>query len=604
MPLIPLEHFFKNPEKTGFKISPDGMYISWLAVFNHRLNIFVQLRGSDIVKQLTFQTDRDISNYFWLNNTQLAFLKDNNGDENDHLFAVELADGKTTDLTPFEQVKVDVVDELEEDETGLLIMMNQRNPAVFDVYHLNTFTGVLTMVAENPGNITGWFTDHNGAIRLATTTDGVNTSLLYRKTIDTPFQTIVTTNFKEGITPLFFDFENTNIYALSNINRDKIAIVEFDPNAITETKVLFEHKEVDADNLGYSKKRKVITTGSYTTDKKEFVFFDTLSETRYNNVRALIKEDAEIYFTDRSKDENLFIIRTLSDVSLGNYYLYNENENTITFLANVSPWLNAEDLCPMQPITYTSRDGLTIHGYLTLPKTHNQQPIPMVVNPHGGPWARDTWRFNPEVQFLANRGYAVLQMNFRGSTGYGKQFLEVAFKQWGKTMQHDISDGVLYCIKNGIADKNKIAIYGASYGGFATLAGMTFTPELYACGVDYVGVSSLFTFLQSIPPYWAPYLEMMYEMVGHPENDKQLLESASPLLHIQNIKAPIFVAQGAMDPRVKKSESDQIVAALQSKNIPVTYMVKENEGHGFANQENRFEFYEAMETFIAAHLNK
>lgn len=215
-------------------------------------------------------------------------------------------------------------------------------------------------------------------------------------------------------------------------------------------------------------------------------------------------------------------------------------------------------LCAMQPITYTSRDGLVIHGYLTLPQNKQAQNLPLVVNPHGGPWARDTWRFNPEVQFLANRGYAVLQMNFRGSTGYGKQFWEASFKQWGKKMQDDITDGVLHLINLGIADKNKVAIYGASYGGYAALAGLTFTPELYACGVDYVGVSNLFTFMETIPPYWEPYIAMMYEMVGHPENDKELLASASPVKHIDKIKAPLFVAQGAMDPRVKNRKATRL----------------------------------------------
>ncbi|MFI5171192.1 MAG: alpha/beta hydrolase family protein, partial [Chitinophagales bacterium] len=268
------------------------------------------------------------------------------------------------------------------------------------------------------------------------------------------------------------------------------------------------------------------------------------------------------------------------------------------------PWLKEEDLAQIKPVSYKSRDGLTINGYLTLPVGSDGKNLPVVINPHGGPWARDSWFLNPEVQFLANRGYAVLQMNFRGSTGYGKKFMEAGFKQWGKNMQNDISDGVHYLIEQGIADKNKIGIYGASYGGYAVLAGLTFTPELYACGVDYVGVSNLFTFMETIPPYWEPYLEMMYEMVGNPESDKELLSESTPLFHIDKIKAPLFVAQGAMDPRVKKSESDQIVNALREKGIEVEYMVKENEGHGFSNEENRFEFYNAMEQFLEKYLLK
>jgi len=601
---IPLQNFFKNPEKTAYKISPDGNHISWLAGYQGRMNIHIQPTEGGEIKRLTSIAERDLRTYFWLNNSQLAFFKDNNGDENDHLHVVDIFNAEVQDLTPFENVKVDLVDELEDNENEVLIMMNKRNEELFDVYRLKTDTGEINLMEENPGNITGWITDHNGNIKLAVTTDGVNTSLLYRNDHALPFETILTTNFKEAVSPLFFDFDNDQFYALSNINRDKVAIVKFDPKTAMESEILFEHPDVDADSMGFSKKRKVLTVGLFTTWKQEFIFFDAETENRYKRLSELIKEDAEIYIVAKNKEENIFIVRTISDISLGNYYLYNEQKDIVKHLANVSPWLRSEELCEMQPIQYKSSDGLTIHGYLTLPKNKKAENLPVIVNPHGGPWVRDTWRFNPEVQFLANRGFAVLQMNYRGSTGYGKKFMEAGFKQWGKKMQDDISDGVRYLISEGIADKSRVGIYGASYGGYATLAGLTFSPDLYACGVDYVGVSNLFSFMETIPPYWKPYLEMMYEMVGHPENDKELLASSTPLFHIDNIKAPLFVAQGAMDPRVKKSESDQIVHALREKNIEVEYMVKDNEGHGFSNEENRFEFYTAMEKFMEIHLKK
>jgi dipeptidyl aminopeptidase/acylaminoacyl peptidase len=257
----------------------------------------------------------------------------------------------------------------------------------------------------------------------------------------------------------------------------------------------------------------------------------------------------------------------------------------------------------MKPISYKSRDGLTIPGYLTLPINYKEgDKLPVVINPHGGPWARDGWGFNPEVQFLANRGYAVLQMNFRGSVGYGREFWEISFKQWGKTMQDDITDGVKWLIDEGIADPDRIAIYGASYGGYATLAGLAFTPDLYACGVDYVGVSNIFTLLETLPPYWELGRQMMYEMIGNPETEKEILEAASPLFHVDKIKAPLFVAQGANDQRVKQAESDQIVEALKAKGIDVPYMLKEDEGHGFYNEENQFDFYQEMEKFLNKHL--
>ncbi len=600
--LIPLTDFFRNPDKTGFKISPDGKHISWLADFEGRMNIHLQpAEGGEIIRLTSF-SERDLRSYIWLNDKQLAFFKDTNGDENDHLFVVQIDEKIPRDLTPFPNVKVELVDDLEDEENAVLIMMNKRDPAIFDVYKLDTNTGDINLVEENPGNITGWITDHEGNIKLATTTDGVNTSLLYRNNTTDSFETLLTTNFKESVSPLFFDFNNEQFYALSNVNRDKVAIIKFDPKTAKETEILFEHPDVDADTLGYSKKRKQITVAAFTTWKQEFKFFDGIVENRYKRLQELINEDAEIYIVAKNKAENIFIVRTISDISLGNYYVFNEITDTIKHLANVSPWLKPEDLCEMKPIVYRSSDGLTIHGYLTLPKNKKAENLPVIIHPHGGPWVRDTWHFNPEIQFLTNRGYAVLQMNYRGSTGYGKKFMEAGFKQWGKKMQDDISDGVRYLIAKGIADKNRVGIYGASYGGYATLAGLTFSPELYACGVDYVGVSNLFTFMETIPPYWKPFLEMMYEMVGHPEKDKELLSSSTPLFHIENIKAPLFVAQGAMDPRVKKSESDQIVNALREKNIDVQYMVKDNEGHGFSNQENRFEFYTAMEKFLEEHL--
>ena len=296
------------------------------------------------------------------------------------------------------------------------------------------------------------------------------------------------------------------------------------------------------------------------------------------------------------------MIRTYSDRSLGSYYLFDQNKMQIEKIADFSPWINEEEMAPMQPIKYQSRDGLTINGYLTLPLGKEAKNLPVIINPHGGPWVRDTWGYNPEIQLMANNGYAVLQMNYRGSTGYGRDFWEKSFKQWGRTMQDDITDGVQWLIDEGIADPKRVAIYGGSYGGYATLAGVTFTPDLYACAIDYVGVSNLFTFMTTIPPYWAPFLKMMYEMVGHPEKDKEQMAAASPVYHIDKIKAPLFVIQGANDPRVNIDESDQIVKALRAQGVDVLYMVKYDEGHGFHNEENRFEVYKAMLGFLNKYL--
>jgi len=305
---------------------------------------------------------------------------------------------------------------------------------------------------------------------------------------------------------------------------------------------------------------------------------------------------------DMNKNEDVMLVYTYSDRSRGTYYLYDKTNDTIAKLADDSPWINENEMSEQKPVQYTSRDGLVINGYLSLPIGVEPKNLPFVVHPHGGPWVRDYWGYDPEVQFLTNRGYAVFQMNYRGSVGYGRRFWESSFKQWGKTMQDDITDGVRWLINEGIADPKRIAIYGASYGGYAVLAGLTFTPEVYCCGVDYVGVSNLFTFMKSIPEYWKPYLEMLYEMVGNPEIDKTLMEAASPIFHVDKIKAPLLIAQGRMDPRVNVNESDQMVEALRKRGIDVPYIVKDNEGHGFNNEENRFDFYEAMEKFLEKHL--
>ena len=333
------------------------------------------------------------------------------------------------------------------------------------------------------------------------------------------------------------------------------------------------------------------------------IFFDKWREEIQQKLEKKLP-GYEVVITSFSKDEAEAVVVTYSDKSRGTYYHYEVNKNKLTELGKVSPWLNEKNMSEMKPIKYKSRDGLTINGYLTLPKGTNGKNLPVVVNPHGGPWARDNWGYKSEIQFLANRGFAVFQMNFRGSTGYGREFWEKSFKEWGKSMQDDITDGVNWLIDEEIADPDRIAIYGASYGGYATLAGLAFTPDLYACGVDYVGVSSLFTFMESMPPYWELYRSMMYEMVGHPEKDKKLLASASPLLHIDKIKAPLFIAQGANDPRVVKAESDQIVAALKNAGIDVPYMVKDDEGHGFYNEENQFDFYREMEKFLTKHIGR
>jgi len=602
-----VEDFFKNPEKSDYMLSPDGKYYAYMAPYMRRMNIFVQEIGKENTIQLTSDTTRDISGYFWGNNNRILYLKDSGGDENFKLFGVNIDGLNLTGLTDFDKVRTNIIDELPDQDEFVIVELNKRNPQVFDPYRLNINTGELTLLAENPGNIQSWITDHDGKLRLAIAiVDGVNASVLFRETEKDEFKTVLTTSFKESLSPHFFTFDNKNVYVSSNLGRDKSAIVEFDPRTGKEVSILYENPDYDVERLYYSRTRKVITAARYTSWKRERYFFDGETEKLINTLKSNLG-DISFEIVSTTKAEDKLIVRSYSDKSLGGYYLFDKTTGDIQKIVDVSPWIDEKEMANQLPVVYTSRDGLTINGYLTLPKGYtmeNAKNLPVVVNPHGGPWARDEWGFNPEIQFLANRGYAVFQMNFRGSTGYGRKFWESSFKQWGKTMQNDITDGVNWLIEKGIADKSRIAIYGASYGGYATLAGVAFTPELYAAAVDYVGVSNLFTFMNTIPPYWKTYLAMLHEMVGNPVTDSLLLREASPVFHVNNIKTPLFVAQGANDPRVNINESNQMVEALKNRGVEVEYMVKDNEGHGFYNEENRYDFYHSMEKFLNTHLMK
>ncbi|MDA3942248.1 MAG: S9 family peptidase [Bacteroidetes bacterium] len=602
--IIPLEDFFKNPERSAYQISPDGKHISFMAPYESRMNIFVQKTGSDKVTRLTSETDRDIAGYYWANNDRLLFLKDSGGDENYALYGVDNNGKNAKCLTCFEKVRTQIIDELEDQPDEVIIGLNKRNAMVFDPYRLNIKSGDMEMLAENPGNIQGWMTDHDGKLRVAVAiVDGVNTQLLYRDDESKEFEAVLTTSFKESLSPEFFTFDNKLLYATSNLGRDKSAAVIFDPATAEVTEVLYENADYDVSGISYSRKRKLITAASYTSWKRERHFFDQESKQLFEKLENLLP-GYEVAITASDKAEETYIVRTYSDRSMGAYFLYDKKKDKLSKIQEVSPWLDEDKMAEVKPIQYRSRDGLIIHGYLTLPKGVEAKNLPVVVNPHGGPWARDNWGFNPEIQFLANRGFAVLQMNFRGSTGYGRSFWEASFKEWGLSMQNDITDGVYWLIREGIADKDRVAIYGASYGGYATLQGLVVTPTLYAAGVDYVGVSNLFTFMQTIPPYWEPLLDMMYEMVGNPVTDSTQFKATSPAMNADKIIAPLFVAQGANDPRVNIAESNQIVEAITSRGVEVEYMVKDNEGHGFRNEENRFDFYRAMEAFLQKQLSK
>jgi dipeptidyl aminopeptidase/acylaminoacyl peptidase len=604
-PLLEMTSFFKNGEKSSFRISPDGNYFSYRADYKGKMNIFVQKANDSTAVRVTSDTSRSIGGYFWKGD-RIVYIQDVGGDENFQLFSVKADGTNLKALTPFPGVRTDIIDGLTDipgKEKELIVGINKRVKEYFDPYTVNIETGELTLLYDNKENYDGWITDNTGTVRLASKTDGVNVTWNYRSGHKGGFTPLITTPFRESFSPASFDKDNKNIYVLSNIGRDKTILVEYDPIAKKEVKEIFWNKDNDLSSIFYDRKKQVLVSATWEAEKEKKHFFDK----EWEEIQKGLDSKFEGYLPEIISYNDA---RTKGIVWVGNdrlpvkYYLYDFASKESKEVANPLPWINEKQMSHMKPIVYKSRDGLDIHGYLTLPLGVEAKNLPVVINPHGGPWARDSWGFNPEVQFLANRGYAVLQMNFRGSTGYGRKFWEASFKEWGKKMQDDITDGVEYLKKEGIADPKRIAIYGASYGGYATLAGVTFTPDLYAAAVDYVGVSNMFTFMNTIPPYWKPYLNMFHEMVGSPKKDSLLLAQVSPALHADKIKTPLFVAQGANDPRVNKAESDQMVAALKARGVDVEYMVKNDEGHGFHNQNNQYDFYGAMEKFLDKHLKQ
>ena len=601
-PLIPLEDFFKNPQKTNFKLSPDGTYIAFLQPWESRLNIFVQKIGSKNIEQITVSSERDIRRYFWANNKKIVYLQDIEVNDNYALFSVDIDGSDLMQLTNSKNSTVKVVNELPDIENELIIESNDRDERFFDVVRINIETGERKLIGKNPGNIINWLTDHSGLLRVAIASDGVDSKVMYRDNENQEFKTIKHLGFMEEFHPIIFTYDNKYVYVASNVKSDRVAIIKYDLANDYELEIIYEHPKVDVKKMYYSRKKGKTVGVSFITWKTENLFWDA---ERDSLQRVLEKKlpGVEVTLVSFNKNEDKVLVRTYSDKSYGAYYFYDVVTHNFVKLTEISPWLNEKNMAEMKPISYIARDGLTIHGYLTLPNIVKAQNLPSVILPHGGPWYRDSWRFNSLVQFLANRGYAVLQMNYRGSTGYGKKFFEAGFKEWGLKIQDDVTDGTEWLIKQGIADPNRIAIFGSSFGGYIALSGLAFTPDLYSCGIVNAGISDIISFLESIPPTWTPFKKMLYEVIGDPVEEKEELIATSPYHHISNIKAPILIAQGAKDRKVKKSLTDNFVKKLKENNVKVIYMVKENEGHGFKNEENRIEYYRMAEKFLYKNLN-
>jgi dipeptidyl aminopeptidase/acylaminoacyl peptidase len=608
-----VEDYFERPKASNFQLSPNGMYLSYMERDEQAKNhLYVKEMKSGKVIRLVEEKEEIIRGYGWINQERIGYVMDKGGNENYHLFAVNVDGSKAIELTPFKDVQVQLLEMLKDDKEHVIIAMNKNNPQVFEPFKINIYTGAIEQLYENPdptNPIMDYDFDKDGNLRAYTKLKDGLTSELYYKAEGEEFRLLLSTEWKEDFSILAFNYASDNLheaYVLSNLETDKTQILLYDLKENRKLKTVFEHEAYDVAGMAISRKRNYeLDYIHYEGEKKVVVAF---SEFFTNMQKAIEQQFPSMQYSIVSKtdQEDEFLLLIQSDRLYGTYYSYKPAQNEFKLLYDLMPQLKAEDMAPMKAISFESRDGLTIHGYITLPKAAlNGEKVPLIVNPHGGPQGvRDSWGFNPEVQLFASRGYATLQVNFRVSGGYGKQFLQAGFKQIGRQTMDDVEDGVRYVIEQGWVDPAKVAIYGGSHGGYAVLRGLSKTPELYACGVDYVGVSNLFTFMQSFPPYWKPYLKMMKEIWYDEEKpqEKQIMQEVSPVFHIDKIQAPLFVVQGANDPRVNIDESDQIVEALREKGKDVPYLVKYNEGHGFHHEQNRIELYKSMMGFFAQQL--
>lgn len=601
-PLIPREILFGNPTRARPQLSPDRQYLTYIAPDDKNiLQVWLRTVGQADDQKLTDDKKRGIRMYFWTYSPQqLIYLQDSDGDENFHLYLVNIQSKIVRDLTPFQGVKAQVVDLDPNFPDEVLVGLNLNDPQKFDVYRINLNNGAVEFETENPGNIVSWTADAEFKVRAATaaTPDG-GSDLLFRETLDRPWETIRHWGPDDEGGAVGFSEDSNTLYLIGSHEANTQRLIALDLATRQET-VMAEDEKYDVGGIVAHPTTRVIQAVSFYKDK---VHWQVLDESIAPDFEAISQvRDGEFSVGSRTLADDTWLIAYTTDDGPVYYYTYDRTSKSSTILFSNKPELEELSLASMQPISYQTRDNLTIHGYLTTPVGIPANNLPTVLLVHGGPWVRDTWGYDPEAQWLANRGYAVLQVNFRGSTGYGKDFLNAGNREWAAKMHDDLIDAVNWIVEQGIADPKKVAIMGGSYGGYATLVGLTFTPDVFAAGVDIVGPSNLVTLLKSIPPYWAPLLANMYHRIGNLETEEEFLNSRSPLFFVDRIQKPLLIGQGANDPRVKQAESEQIVAAMRKAGKPVEYVLYTDEGHGFARPENRLHFYAIAEEFLSKYL--
>ena len=600
--LIPRRVLFGNPLKANPQISPDGQRLAYLAPVNNVLNVWVGAIGSDDYQPVTNDTDRGVRFYFWAaDNQHILYIQDSGGNENFRLYATHIETKETRDLTPYDNVQVQILDRDKHFPNELLIAMNKENPQLHDVYHLNLASGELQEVAKNPGNVAGWVTDTNLKVRAAQAMLPDNSQqLLVRDDEQSEWKLLLTWGPDDALSsgPVSFSKDGQTLYMEDSrdANASRLVSLKLSDESI---QVIAEDPQYDVGSIMVNPDSYEIQAVAFNRDRREWTVLDESIQLDFDRIHEI--HDGDFSITSRDDADENWVIAFTADNGPVSYYVYHRKDQNATFLFVNQPELSSYTMARMRPVTFQASDGLIVHGYLTLP-VGPEKNLPMVLDVHGGPWARDSWGYNPEAQWFANRGYASLQINYRGSTGYGKDFLNAGNKEWGAKMHQDLVDGVHWAVEQGVADPKRVAIYGGSYGGYAALVGATFTPDLFCCAVDIVGPSNLITLIKTIPPYWSTVVSQFHTRVGNPDTEEEFLQSRSPLFKVDQIQVPMLIAQGANDPRVKQAESEQIVEAMKSKGIQYEYMLFPDEGHGFAKPENRLKFYAAAEKFLAQHL--
>ncbi len=611
-PLIPREVLFGNPDKAAARISPDGKFLSYLAPVKGVLNVWVgPVDDLSKAKPVTKDTKRGIRTYNWAYTSKhILYSQDTDGDENWHVYSVDLDTDKITDLTPFKKVAAQIENVSHRSPNEILLGINDRDERLHDIHRVNLLTGERTLVQENPGFV-GFVTDDDYKVRFGIVYGPTGATVLqpdaaaekgWKEFLKIPSEDMMTTS------PADFDKTGQVLYLIDSRGRNTSALKTLELKTGKET-VVAEHDKADIGGAMIHPTEKNIQAVSHNYTKTEWKVLDPAVKADFEYLRTVA--DGELTVASRTHDDKQWVVAFIMDDGPVRYYLYDRAAKKARFLFTNRKDLEEVKLAKMHPVVIKARDGLELVSYLTLPPDSDPDgdgrpnaPLPMVLNVHGGPWARDSWGLNPYHQWLANRGYAVLSVNFRGSTGLGKKFLNAGDGQWAGKMHDDLLDAVSWAVERKIAEPKKVAIMGGSYGGYATLVGLTFTPEVFACGVDIVGPSNIITLLKTVPPYWAPFMPVLKQKVGDPSTPegRKFLEERSPLTHVEKIARPLLIGQGANDPRVKQAESDQIVEAMKAKKIAVCYVLYPDEGHGFARPANRMSFNAVTEAFLAKHL--